>query len=1088
MTDGLPKFPEPPQQRTINNNTMEIVGVTVSITQSDMPYALPATGDPRTVSTTDVAIYGDVVTITEPITNPGRKVEVFARQLILAPNASIDVSGADGTLSFRPGEPAPQSNATEGSPGATGADGGSGGAGGAISLWAAELSMPKDPANVVLPIADILVQPLLSAWAEVIAVKPKSLPGFDVEDNGTITITTVNLIGLDTVSMTVQADLARHRLVAEFKGSGLTVNVGSDLLGQLYYHDVAVSGSLNFPVTLGDGAIGAPSGDLAFTSPWILTDASGESSGWLTKLFASIAEALAPALAADITSDLVSKVTNVSAPSSLLLASGGKGGRGQDGHKGVMGHIGADGKSFPQDEPFGQLAPNFPIDIPTEVNGGPGAKGGTGGNAGVSGAGGPGGSIDLVIVNNSAVLGVDAGGGPGGDAATAGEPGDPGPGGDPGSYYVMLFYERVPSREYGKRGPDGPPGDPAPRAGALGQPGQKGLVRSQGKPLAGTSIPAAALSDLTPALSLPQLQMLRRTASADYLNATTKAQFQAVTTRFEWLEALTHPFAKPDKTPPDNFTDQEKAVLSGLNQIARAELARQKTGFDFFGNLPNWVPILRLEYLQSRTQQVLDLGGIVEAELTTFKSQEAADKDRIAALDRTRQKVLADIVNLEQERSALSDQIDTAGQAVDDLLLQINGVRTEINADTTLFTEQLRKSIEDDAQCTFDKVLEAISSIFEIVEGIEGGPIKAGYYVPKGVLGLVDPFEKQIEAMEKAEATIESVSETYRSIAGELTEANPDKAKVTVEMADFDRMLSQYFDKLSAPKELDIAVHRLFNLATTRNQTLYNYNALYLSRAKLDARIATDRAELENIAALRAQRQTPDLPAYISFMQSTQDRIALDLVDLLYQEHRAYAYWSASEPTFNLPDFKLANLASAHEKLLRDVDRFKTATGGPFEPFTQEVMISPADHVQAFRVLTTTKRLHFNLAPSHPGFEDWAQVVAMSFTLKLEGVDDTTHALSLFLHHSGVAKVVGPDGVEHGYTHQPRTIPFKIDYANPANTAGGLIGEAEQGFAGLSPFASWTLDFSSSANDWLDLSTITSVELTFTGSFIARKA
>lgn len=40
-----------------------------------------------------------------------------------------------------------------------------------------------------------------------------------------------------------------------------------------------------------------------------------------------------------------------------------------------------------------------------------------------------------------------------------------------------------------------------------------------------------------------------------------------------------------------------------------------------------------------------------------------------------------------------------------------------------------------------------------------------------------------------------------------------------------------------------------------------------------------------------------------------------------------------------------------------------------------------------------------------------------------------------------------------------------------------------QGFPGLSPFTVWTIDFTQQANAWIDLSTIRTVRLTFTGTF-----
>jgi len=63
-------------------------------------------------------------------------------------------------------------------------------------------------------------------------------------------------------------------------------------------------------------------------------------------------------------------------------------------------------------------------------------------------------------------------------------------------------------------------------------------------------------------------------------------------------------------------------------------------------------------------------------------------------------------------------------------------------------------------------------------------------------------------------------------------------------------------------------------------------------------------------------------------------------------------------------------------------------------------------------------------------------------------------------------------------------VPYEIDYADSSNTGGGAIGAADQGFIGLSPLTQWTLNFDEAGNEWLDLSAIKSVVITFTGTFV----
>lgn len=54
----------------------------------------------------------------------------------------------------------------------------------------------------------------------------------------------------------------------------------------------------------------------------------------------------------------------------------------------------------------------------------------------------------------------------------------------------------------------------------------------------------------------------------------------------------------------------------------------------------------------------------------------------------------------------------------------------------------------------------------------------------------------------------------------------------------------------------------------------------------------------------------------------------------------------------------------------------------------------------------------------------------------------------------------------------------------------GAVGDAHQGFTGLSPFATWSIDFTANgnpnANAWLTLSDITAVQLTFAGQLLGQ--
>jgi hypothetical protein len=142
--------------------------------------------------------------------------------------------------------------------------------------------------------------------------------------------------------------------------------------------------------------------------------------------------------------------------------------------------------------------------------------------------------------------------------------------------------------------------------------------------------------------------------------------------------------------------------------------------------------------------------------------------------------------------------------------------------------------------------------------------------------------------------------------------------------------------------------------------------------------------------------------------------------------------------------------------------------------------------------LPVTKKLAFRLdlnSTSSLGFGDMTHVVADSLAVTLPDVTATTGTVMLELTHSGVAQQnstidLTQPGAVHRYRHAPRTVKYKIAWANPHDTAGGLIGDDSQGFPGLSPFTMWSIDFGLPGNEWLDLTTVKTVRLTVTGKFL----
>lgn len=240
----------------------------------------------------------------------------------------------------------------------------------------------------------------------------------------------------------------------------------------------------------------------------------------------------------------------------------------------------------------------------------------------------------------------------------------------------------------------------------------------------------------------------------------------------------------------------------------------------------------------------------------------------------------------------------------------------------------------------------------------------------------------------------------------------------------------------------------------------------------------------------------PNLPAYVSFMRSALSDLKLNLVRMLYEENRAYYYWSLLEEPFQTNDLTMATLSAVHATLCQDIKREMDARGVS-QAFTQDAILTanPQSATEAmlsmpyaFRNLAATKQLAFTLAQSFPGFKVMYQVTVDTYNISLPDFTPHSGELRVDLTHSGKAyQTARPGAVASSveFAHAPVRVPYHFDYQDNDNKGGGQIGDPTQGYIGLSPFTLWTLDFSSSDQTVLDLlKEVKNIRLTFTGRFL----
>jgi hypothetical protein len=110
----------------------------IRLTQAHLPYQ--AVAGKRLPSEKHFAVYADQIILAGVLQNPGRNIELNAREIVIEKPATLDAAGAYADHDFAPGNLPIQQDVRPGAPGTDGANATHGGSGGAIIINARRIS------------------------------------------------------------------------------------------------------------------------------------------------------------------------------------------------------------------------------------------------------------------------------------------------------------------------------------------------------------------------------------------------------------------------------------------------------------------------------------------------------------------------------------------------------------------------------------------------------------------------------------------------------------------------------------------------------------------------------------------------------------------------------------------------------------------------------------------------------------------------------------------------------------------------------------------------------------------------------------
>ena len=1139
---------------TTENGIKSIYAFHIDLKQDDLGYKLPdQPSGGRPLAPHHVHVYADTVELGDHLVLPGKNVGIFARKVKLTKSASIDVTGPSAKDNYKPGDVAQQKDMNRGAKGSAGANGSGGEAAGNVTIIVDELVGATDVPfgspllkNLSLPqVVGPKFQNAVQQYASQSKLGPFSIPAethwnfrdetpckfFNLKGNVEFPETPIQGFGGlkvdgcrdngDGKSVTIlvsaqnlKADIPAGFAVAQadnsnWNGKTQAIPVTTDPFSLQAEIDIQsdesrwklAPGAIRATASLTLKPRGAAGEFEQLRECALLLIRDRVSAAASEKAFAPALKALAEAVCVELNRELEAE----GAPSLVILAQGGTGGRGQDGHPGMEGAKGENGRPT-STYVYADAAGRY--NTPPETNGQKGKPGGQGGDAGHSGNGGAGGAIALNFMKAAPVsilLLADAGAG--GAPATPGARGRGGDGGDGADFYVRMWNSNEVEQASGADGPRGDEGPVASFLGNRGNAGTPGKIEANGGKVEGMRpkiFPRYSYDKMALSMKLDQLLMVQRIGKLTYLNADSDADYQLVASLFLWLCNVC-----PDSVTKGNnaLSVQDRNARAAICSSARVEMLRLQRGLDYFGHPYNWAPVLSLRHNQKRVTELIGLGKIVEDQLDIYNNTNKSVAEKIAALNATVTELTRDLAKTDAANDVLQKEIEAGENACTSLQKDIENQVEVMKRGQAAIEDEIHKKIE--AQCNLENVINVTKALvtvgsgaFDVVGAIKGG---------KELLDIFDEAKKAAATIGQAKDVIEKIQKTVgdlKSLGNQLSTVTdavkagkPDSVKIAVLREEFEENIKPLIEKFpSQSKELRNAVRAFFDLNQARNEKILAYNALFVQKAELKALSEQLRAHIQSVQTIISENKQTLVPvAYTSFFRSALGWSKQNLIHLLYEGSRALYYYTGTprkDLMEKLSDLNVAALADTHARLLTAYDDFLRSVGRPYGPITGvTVTISREEDPNLFERFADTGRITFKIDHTHPDFEGLTLVKVDSVAVSLPGIKGAkTDVLNVAMMMAGDGAVRPVDNNdEKGVVYfncPPRPISFRYSYdpdrVDPIIQP-GLIADKE--FSALSPFTTWTIDFglTKNLNKFLKPADIKTIELHFNGHAFGRR-
>ncbi|BDA44439.1 hypothetical protein COCOBI_05-6230 [Coccomyxa sp. Obi] len=767
-----------------------------------------------------------------------------------------------------------------------------------------------------------------------------------------------------------------------------------------------------------------------------------------------------------------------------LIADGGKGAAGQNGQKGfpcesaIAGINGCETKTkcFESNDYYlgGNATP-----------GKAGGKGGTGGSGSLPGSGG---NILARFVNQTGSVDAKADVGVYPKRASGGAPGgkDVGcqgaPGGRSGRKRGLFglgtcqdsndcpYSGGVPAPYIGPPGLDGPDPKTLPGAGNL----TKGAITEDQLP---------SVDYLLPFYDQVQLDMILGEGNARYV----AKDFTGAGDVFTFLTTLTAPCLTG--TPgPSNCNSTFAQAGTSLQQMQQ--------GFSFYGRPSNWVPLISANTIKSVINPLLSALQTVEGVYVKNYLQKAKDTITKLELQDFISKSVATTDSYGNQIGALLKQYNETITTFNELVVQRSKAAVTLQTAGEKFQQEILSKLKLDS---FLDGLQAIASVATaaVPNLLQIGDIFKKVTESKAPAAFKDNYQVAgggVVACSVLSGFLKDGVSGYKNVKQDLYQIDQaDAFKNFVDNDEFENFI-QSFKTLPGYKVYGKALKDYKNVCLAASAKVLAASGTINEISSLRGQIDNLRLTANQANAKLERSVNPADALYSSFFEAAYNGLITNIRAYLYQAYQALTYTSlaVSSPADDNKISDYAGLTAAFAAYQDAAVRALAQAGGEKQQFKKPsgdtTFVITRDNALNWDDGLKTGRMQVLIPTSTPNFMKSRGLVTIdSVDIRYNGASQKSFfgrsELYTTIVHEGTPVVRARNCSDYQFVHD-RTIVLHVYDTYYGTTTQPATFNRGDIYIKLSPYTTWTLDFSQSFDD-IDFSGVTSISLAFTGEFAA---